>query len=110
MKTLNKNSNLAILAPFDFTPLSVNSLRVATAMCLTKTRNPDLLVINTTIDFNWKEVFIGNYTQQIVNHAKVPVLSFKEEFRLADLEQNKVQVAEWAKKYSFADPLAPAYW
>jgi nucleotide-binding universal stress UspA family protein len=70
----------------------------------------DLLAINATLDYNWRELFIGPYAQQIVNHAQIPVLSFKPEFRQADKEQNQLKVAEWAKKYSSTDPFAPAYW
>lgn len=39
----------------------------------------DLIAINATLDFNWKQFFIGPYTQQVVNHAKVPVLSFRND-------------------------------
>ncbi len=70
----------------------------------------DLLAINASLDFNWRNIFIGPYAQQIVHHAQVPVLSFKPEFRQADAEQSQLSVAEWAKKYSSTDPFAPAFW
>jgi len=37
----------------------------------------DLLVINATLDYSWNRFFIGPYAQQIVNHAKLPVLSIR---------------------------------
>jgi len=37
----------------------------------------DLIVINATLDYTWSQFFIGPYAQQIVNHAKVPVLSIR---------------------------------
>ncbi len=36
----------------------------------------DLIAINATLDYKWKNFFVGPYTQQIVNHSSVPVLSF----------------------------------
>jgi nucleotide-binding universal stress UspA family protein len=38
----------------------------------------DLIVINATLDYKWTHFFIGPYTQQVVNHSKVPVLSFPQ--------------------------------
>lgn len=37
----------------------------------------DLIVINATLDYNWSDFFVGPYTQQIVNHASIPVLSIR---------------------------------
>ena len=37
----------------------------------------DLLVINATFDYGWEHFFTGPYTQQVVNHAAVQVLSFQ---------------------------------
>jgi nucleotide-binding universal stress UspA family protein len=37
----------------------------------------DLVVINASIDVGWTAYFSGNHLQQIVNHAVMPVLSFK---------------------------------
>jgi nucleotide-binding universal stress UspA family protein len=42
-----------------------------------ETTNSDLLVINATIDNDWKRFFIGSFAQKIINHAKCPVLSIK---------------------------------
>lgn len=42
-----------------------------------ESKNYDLVVITATLDQTFKEFFIGPYTQQIVNHCKVPVLSIK---------------------------------
>jgi nucleotide-binding universal stress UspA family protein len=40
-------------------------------------KDVDLLAINATLDYNWREVFVGPYAQQVVNHASIPVLSFR---------------------------------
>jgi nucleotide-binding universal stress UspA family protein len=37
----------------------------------------DLIVINASLDYKWRQFFIGPYTQQVVNHAKIPVLSIR---------------------------------
>lgn len=38
----------------------------------------DLIVINATLDYKWTQFFIGPYTQQVINHSRVPVLSFRK--------------------------------
>ena len=40
-------------------------------------RNDDLMIINATLDKAWYKFFSGSFTQQIVNHSKIPVLSVK---------------------------------
>lgn len=37
----------------------------------------DLIVINATLDYSWSDYFVGPYTQQMINHAKIPVLSVR---------------------------------
>lgn len=37
----------------------------------------DLIAITASLDYDIRDFFIGPYTQQIVNHAKVPVLSIR---------------------------------
>lgn len=44
---------------------------------LAKKEKVDLIVINASLDYKWQQFFIGPYTQQIINHAKVPVLSIR---------------------------------
>lgn len=44
---------------------------------LAKKEKADLIVINASLDYQWQQFFIGPYTQQVVNHATVPVLSFR---------------------------------
>jgi nucleotide-binding universal stress UspA family protein len=60
--------------------------------------NPDLIVITATLDSTVKEFFLGPYTQDIVNHARFPVLSIKPEYELESsgvlkilMEQSLVQ-------------------
>lgn len=37
----------------------------------------DLMIINAILDNDWSNFFSGNYTQQIINHSKIPVLAIK---------------------------------
>lgn len=60
----------------------------------------DLLAINATLDYNWREVFVGPYTQQVVNHASIPVLSFRP---IVPEKTEKDKPAK--KKYTSTDPL-----
>lgn len=48
---------------------------------IAKKEKVDLIVINATLDYKWKDLFIGPYAQQVVNHAKVPVLSIRSPYR-----------------------------
>lgn len=62
------------------------------------TSNFDLLVINATIDNDWKRFFIGSFAQKIINHAKCPVLSIKPKITKHEFENTfKMKVME-AKK------------
>jgi len=47
----------------------------------------DLIIINATLDFKWTQFFIGPYTQQVVNNAKVPVLSYRQAIDVSDEEK-----------------------
>jgi nucleotide-binding universal stress UspA family protein len=55
---------------------------------IAREKDVDLLAINATLDYNWREVFVGPYAQQIVNHASIPVLSFRP-FPNEKTEKNK---------------------
>jgi nucleotide-binding universal stress UspA family protein len=44
---------------------------------LSKKEKADLIVINASLDYKWRQFYIGPYTQQVVNHSKVPVLSIR---------------------------------
>lgn len=59
----------------------------------------DLLAINATLDYNWREVFVGPYAQQIVNHSPIPVLSFRPV--IEDWSRNTGN----NRKYSSSDPM-----
>lgn len=37
----------------------------------------DLIVINASLDYSWRQFFIGPYAQQVVNHSRIPVLSIR---------------------------------
>ena len=44
---------------------------------LAKKEKVDLIVINASLDYKWRQFFVGPYAQQVVNHAQVPVLSIR---------------------------------
>lgn len=44
---------------------------------LAKREKVDLIVITASLDYKWRQFFIGPYAQQVVNHATVPVLSIR---------------------------------
>lgn len=44
---------------------------------LAKKEKADLIVINAALDYKWRQFFIGPYTQQVVNHATIPVLTIR---------------------------------
>lgn len=71
----------------------------AQVLQLAATHNTDLIVINATLDYNWAQFFIGPYTQQVVNHAKVPVLSFRQAIDVATTVKREAAEAE-VKKYA----------
>lgn len=37
----------------------------------------DLIVINASLDYKWREFFIGPFTHQVISRSAVPVLSFR---------------------------------
>lgn len=49
----------------------------ATVLEVADKRKDDIIIINATLDKAWYKFFSGSYTQQIVNHANIPVLSVK---------------------------------
>lgn len=71
--------------------------------------SPDLIVITANFDNSFKNMFISPFTQQVVNHAKVPVLAVKPHIEKIVSHPDQVQMAEWAAKYGSSDPFAPIY-
>jgi nucleotide-binding universal stress UspA family protein len=66
-------------------------------------RRDDLMIINSTLDFKWKKFFSGSYTQQVVNHAHIPVLSVKPELTPEFLNEMEHYLVAEANYYT---PLA----
>ncbi len=48
-----------------------------TVLEISEREKPDLVVITATLDTALKDFFLGPYTQDIVNHARYPVLSIR---------------------------------
>ncbi len=57
----------------------------------------DIIVINATLDYKWTYFFVGPYTQQIVNHSRVPVLSYRNALNVP-AEIQKEEQREFLKK------------
>ena len=53
---------------------------------IAKKEKVDLIAINASLDYKWRQFFIGPYTQPVVNHAKVPVMSFRTPNAGSDIE------------------------
>lgn len=58
--------------------------------------NIDLIAITASLDYDIRDFFVGPYAQQIVNHAKTPVLSIRPFKMPVDLKQTvKVMRADY---------------
>lgn len=57
----------------------------------------DLIVINATLDYKWTQFFIGPYTQQVVNHARIPVLSFRQSININTVIKNENQSRQFSE-------------
>lgn len=42
-----------------------------------KTEKSELIVINASLDYKWREYFVGPFTQQVISQSPVPVLCFR---------------------------------
>jgi nucleotide-binding universal stress UspA family protein len=67
--------NLAVPYCIDLYPAADPAAKV---LELCNSLSADLLVINATLDRHWTRFFTGPYTQQVLNHAAIPVLSFHD--------------------------------
>ncbi len=62
-------------------------------------RNDDIMIINATLDKTWYKFFSGSYTQQIVNHSKIPVLSVKPSLTPELIKQRELFFVSEAQYY-----------
>ena len=66
---------------------------------VSEVEKPDLIVITATLDTSLKDFFLGPYTQDIVNHARYPVLSIRPEVSkesiglLSDIQNHFTEIA-----------------
>jgi nucleotide-binding universal stress UspA family protein len=58
---------------------------------ISELEKPDLIVITATLDSSLKDFFLGPYTQDIVNHARFPVLSIRAQVA----EESTEDEAQW---------------
>lgn len=66
---------------------------------LSELHSADLIVINATLDYKWTQFFVGPYTQQVVNHSRIPVLSHRSGVNVP-LEVKKDKEKDFVKKTS----------
>lgn len=64
-------------------------------------QKPDLIVITATLDKSLRDFFIGPYTQDIVNHAKYPVLSIRPEISNESLKSLMTEISDDTSKSAF---------
>ncbi len=68
-----------------------------------KKEKADLIVINSSLDYSWRQFFVGPYTQQILNQSPIPVLSFRASATHDFLMQ------EVKSDFSYTPQLKPAF-
>jgi universal stress protein A len=57
---------------------------------LTESLKPDLIVINATLDYIWTQFFVCPHTRQVLNQARVPVLSYRQGINVcAEIKKRK---------------------
>lgn len=59
----------------------------------------DLIVINATLDYKWTQFFIGPYTQQVVNHSRMPVLCYRNAVNVP-LELQREKERQFVQRFS----------
>jgi len=70
----------------------------------------DLIIITANLDYGFKAYFLGPYSQQLVNHSKIPVLSVKPKIDTIEKEEDQfTEIDSLMRKYGSSDPLAPAF-
>lgn len=62
----------------------------------------DLIVINATLDYKWRQFFIGPYAQQIVHHSKTAVLSIRTPNAASALENAVKEEMEQMQNFKLA--------
>ncbi|MBN1416188.1 MAG: universal stress protein [Bacteroidales bacterium] len=62
----------------------------------------DLIVLTANLDYNFKAYFVGPYSQQIINHSRLPVLSVKPSVLQTDKNQPLELAGAWGKKINYA--------
>lgn len=71
---------------------------------IAEVEKPDLIVITATLDHSVRDFFIGPYTQDIVNHAKFPVLSIKPRYEQEFSGALKKLAEEWPENQPTLSP------
>ncbi|MEP6673754.1 MAG: universal stress protein [Ferruginibacter sp.] len=64
---------------------------------LSEQMSVDLIAINASLDYKHAQFFIGPFTQQVVNHSRLPVLSCKDGVNLANQIKKENQADSLAK-------------
>lgn len=61
----------------------------------------DLIILTANLDYNFKAYFVGPFSQQIVNHSPIPVLSIKPTNDLHEVESTLKLAEKWGDSISF---------
>ncbi len=70
---------------------------------ISKEYNADLIILTANLDYDMKAYFVGPFAQQLVNHAKIPVLSIKPLVIPDDPESFEKLARQWGKTINFDD-------
>lgn len=68
-----------------------------------KDYDADLIVLTANLDFNFKAFFVGPYSQQIVNHSLMPVLSIKPISEETQTDSTSKLAENWGSKINLSE-------
>lgn len=61
----------------------------------------DLIVLTANLDYDLKAYLVGPFTQQVINHSRLPVLSIKPQHISQDQESFREQAERWGMSIDF---------
>ncbi|MBN2274301.1 MAG: universal stress protein [Bacteroidales bacterium] len=62
----------------------------------------DLIILTANLDYDFKAYFVGPFAQQVINHARLPVLSVKPANEPKDKDEQQKMAGEWGKTIDFS--------
>jgi nucleotide-binding universal stress UspA family protein len=70
---------------------------------IAKDFDADLIILTANLDYDLKAYFVGPFTQQVINHSQLPVLSIKPKHIPNDPESFDKLAANWGRSINFND-------